>query len=221
MSGVDVAAASPWIAGALGGLGGYLSSGSEGKLGPFGGIHTGTDPETLLSGYLGDLGRVSGVASQRATRPTSLPSAYVQPLPIFKGAGAVESVSAGALDPGYTQPELLTRGGGDFGAGQAPFQDIGAGLTYATARQPDVYSRFTSGGLSEMEDALGLLGVTRNNYGQLMFGANLGQRNLPEVLNLAQGQTQAGSEGAWSPPIGQTGNNGHGEGNTASGLPQR
>jgi hypothetical protein len=221
MTGAGLAAASPWIAGALGGLGGYLSSGSEGKLGPFGGVHTQTDPETLLSGYLGDLGRTGGIAAQRATRPTSLPSAYVQPLPIFKGAGAVESVSAGALDPGYTQPELLTRGGVDFGAGQAPFQQIGAGETYATARQPDVYSRFTSGGLSEMEDALGLLGVNRDAYGRLMFGANLGQRNLPEVLNLAQGQTHAGSGSGWSPmdPMSQ-GDGGHGEGNTASGMPQ-
>ena len=224
MTGAELAAASPWIAGAIGGLGGYLSSGSEGKLGPFG-KHPGdyTHPQTLLEGYLSDLGRTSGIAAQRATRPTSLPSAYVQPLPIFKGAGAVESVSAGALDPGYTQPELLTRGGGDFG-GQAnmPFQGIGASNLYQSARQPDVYSRFTSGGLSEMEDALGLLGVTRDKYDRLMFGANLGQQNLPKVLNLAEGQTQAGSGGAWSPmdPVSQ-GDGGHGEGNTASGLPQR
>ena len=82
-----------------------------------------------------------------------------------------------------------------------PFQGIGASNLYQSARQPDVYSRFTSGGLSEMEDALGLLGVTRNNYGQLMFGANLGQQNLPKVLNLAEGQTQAGSDSAWRSPM--------------------
>ncbi len=200
MSGYEV----PAIMGGLGALGGYLSSGAEGTLGPFG-KHPGdlTHPQTLLEGYLGDLGRTGGIAAQRATRPTSLPSAYVQPLPIFKGAGAVESVSAGALDPGYTQPELLTRGGVDFG-GQAnmPFQGIGASNLYQSARQPDVYSRFTSGGLSEMEDALGLLGVNRDAYGRLMFAANLGQRNLPEstVASGSKGYVPPGTGSSWDPP---------------------
>jgi hypothetical protein len=213
MTGPDIAAAAPWIVGGLQGVGGYLSSGAEGKLRGYSGAKDPIDPETMLSNYLKNLTRTGAVATQRATRPTSLPSAYVQPLPIFKGAGAVESVSAGALDPGYTQPELLTRGGVNWGKGQELFgEHPAAGETYQAARQPDVYSRFTSGGLSEMEDALGLLGVTRNDWGQLMFGANLGQENLPKVLNLAQGQTQAGSGSGWRSPMDtqSQGDGGHG-----------
>ena len=205
MSGAEVAAAAPWIVGGLQGVGGYLSSGAEGKLRGYSGATDPIDPETMLGNYLKNLSRTGAVATQRATRPTSLPSAYVQPLPIFKGAGAVESVSAGALDPGYTQPELLTRGGVDWGKGQELFgEHPEAHKTYQAARQPDVYSRLTSGGLSQMEDALGLLGVTRDKYNRLMFNANLGQDNLPKMQEALAASSERyvppGSGGSWDPP---------------------
>jgi len=170
MSGAD-ASYLPWLAGAMGGVGGYLSGG--GDTDEITGMPLGrTDFEIpdLYQRYMGDVGRVGAVGAQRAARDISLPGAFVQSPPFIKGG--VVDVGVTGRDPALSRPELLRRSGVDWGA-TAPFEGAKSGQeVFGTAEQVSPPQPMLGGGLQEVENALGLMGIKRDASGMLTFGAN-------------------------------------------------
>jgi len=230
MSGTDMAWA-PYVMGAMQGLGGYLGGGAKGNLTGFSPMGQ-YGPETQLGGAYDDLMRLGAANAQYAASPVTLPGARIPILPMYKGGGMPIDVFATGMDPAWTRPELLWRPGVDWGsggqagqttvpffrgAGTAVHQSASQGLGYdpedPTAqyahRMPDI-----GGGLQQMEDALGLLGVQKNQFGQMMFSGARGLTNLAR-----QGTTGTGPPTPDDTGLGEVDEGGETDSGGTSGQP--
>ena len=169
--------------GLMRGTGGYLS-GAGGKEDTIIGMPLGgTDFEIPLSykRYMGDVGTVGAVGAQRATRDVSSPGSVVQSPPFIKGG--VVDVGVTGRDPALARPELLRRSGIDWGT-NPPFGGSASGAeVFRSAEQVSPPQPMLGGGLQEVENALGLMGIKRDASGMLTFAANQfgptsGQQNI-------------------------------------------
>lgn len=172
--------------GLMRGIGGYLSGGG-GKDDPITGMPLGgTDEAIPLSyrRYMGDLGTVGAVAAQRAARDISAPGAFVQPP--FGGTwieNTVLPIGFTGRDPALARPELLRRAGIDWGTNPPFGGQVSGAEVFRSAEQVSPPQPRLGGGLQEVENALGLMGVKRNASGMLTFAANQfgptsGQQNI-------------------------------------------
>jgi hypothetical protein len=121
--------------------------------------------------YMGDLGTVGAVGAQRAARDINLPSSFIQPLPIIKGP-LFADVGVTGMDPALRRPELLSRAGVDWGNNPPFGGEVSGSVAYKTATQENPPAPMLGGGFQEIEDALGLIGVTRDESGMLTFADN-------------------------------------------------
>tara|TARA_R100000808_G_scaffold780_4_gene3786 strand:+ start:9843 stop:10535 length:693 start_codon:yes stop_codon:yes gene_type:complete len=213
MSGMEV----PLIMAGVQGLGHYMSGSAEGRTGfgasmPYG-------PNIMAANQLDNLNRLGAVNTQFASSPVTMPSAYVQPLPMFKGGGMPVDVFASGADPALARPELLFRPGVDWGdkskdayppfyseAGQKTFQSASQGVGDWDADNPMgqySYRMPQFGGanyapmanpaqISELENALGLLGTKKDNFGNYVFGGARGLTNLQRLK--AVGRDKSGGD---------------------------
>lgn len=226
MSGMEV----PLIMAGMQGLGTYMSGSGEGRTGfgaaqPYG-------PNIMASNQLDNLNRLGAVNTQFASSPVTMASAYAQPLPMFKGGGMPVDVFASGVDPALRRPELLFRPGVDWGdkskgayppfysgTGQKTFQGASQGVGDWDADNPMGqygYRMPQFGGanyapmanpsqVTELENALGLLGTKRDNFGNFVFGGARGLTNLQRLK--AVGRDKTGDNGN-----GNNGGNGGDEG---------
>tara|TARA_R110000824_G_scaffold140651_3_gene306783 strand:+ start:2261 stop:2905 length:645 start_codon:yes stop_codon:yes gene_type:complete len=163
----------PWAMGALGGVGGYMSAGGgeHDKITGFPLKGTNFYAPELYQRHMGDLGTVGAVGAQRAARDINLPSSFIQPLPIIKGP-LFADVGVTGMDPALRRPELLSRAGVDWGDNPPFGGEVSGSGVYKTATQENPPSPMLGGGFQEIEDALGLIGVTRDDSGMLTFADN-------------------------------------------------
>jgi hypothetical protein len=162
----------PWAMGGASGIGGYLSGGGDSdKI--IGMPLQGTQyyAPTFYQRMMDDMSTVGAVGAQRAARDISLPSAFVQQPPMIKGP-LFADVGVTGMDPALRRPELLRRSGVDWGE-NPPFAGEPMGkMAYETATQENPPQPMLGGGFQEIEDALGLIGVTRDASGMLTFAPN-------------------------------------------------
>jgi hypothetical protein len=186
MSGTE-AAWVPWVMGGASGVGGYLSGGGDES--PIVGLPlkgTSFSTPNMYKSYVGDLGTAGAVAAQRAARDVSLPGAFVQSPPFIKG-GPVD-VGVTGRDPALSRPELLRRAGVDWGTKPPLIGGTAGQRVYGEAYQPSPPQPMLGGGLQEVEDALGLMGIERDATGMLTFAKNQfapspGQQNLSQIAS--------------------------------------
>jgi len=161
----------PIAQGVLGGIGGYMQGGGESD--PITGLPIGNTmfaAPRMYKSYVGDLGTAGAVAAQRASRDISFPGSYVQNPFMIKG-GPLD-VGVTGRDPALSRPELLRRSGVDWGT-TPPFSgELSGSTVYSEAYQPSPPQPMLGGGLQEVEDALGLMGIERDATGMLTFAAN-------------------------------------------------
>ena len=171
MSGTE-AAWVPWVMGGASGVGGYLSGGGDDDkiIGmPLQGTHY--YAPTFYQRMMDDMSTVGAVGAQRASRDVSLPSAVVQQPPMIKGP-LFADVGLTGMDPASRRPELLRRSGVDWGE-RPPFSGEPSGkMAYETATQENPPQPMLGGGFQEIEDALGLIGIQRDENNMLTFAAN-------------------------------------------------
>jgi hypothetical protein len=169
MSGTE-ASYLPWLAGAMGGVGGYLSGGGDTDSITGMKLQGDFNVPNMYQRYMEDMERVGAVGAQRAARDVSLPGAFVQSPPFIKGG--VVDVGVTGRDPALSRPELLRRSGIDWGE-TPPFEGLEPGQeVFGTAEQVSPPQPMLGGGLQEVENALGLMGIKRDASGMLTFGAN-------------------------------------------------
>ena len=162
----------PWVMGGARGIGGYLAGGGDDD--KIVGMPLRGTPyyaPDLYHRMMGDLGTGGAVGAQRASRDVSLPSAVVQQPPMIKGP-LFADVGLTGMDPALRRPELLRRSGVDWGDNPPFGQEVSGDTVYKTATQENPPQPMLGGGFQEIEDALGLIGVTRDANNMLTFAAN-------------------------------------------------
>ena len=167
------AAAMPYVMGAGGLASGWLQGGEGDEIEGMPLKNTDAYSPLTYEKLMRGIESAIPVGVQRSARPVSLPSSTVGALPFFKSDSMPIDVFALGLDQALTRPELTYRPGVDWGPTPPLSSDSVAGSSvYRDAMQPSPPPPQLGGGMEEMENALGLLGVERDASGMLTFAAN-------------------------------------------------
>ena len=119
------------------------------------------------------------------------------------------------MDPALRNPGLQRRSGVDWGDTPPFGGEVTGSSVYKTATQESPSPPMLGGGFQEIEDALGLIGIQRDENNMLMFAANQFEPTSAQ-LSIQRAKSKRGPGGGKLGP-GQTGPGGYPEGQDPAG----